>query len=166
MYTGFVCDKRLFEYSTGFGAHVFSGSKNLIEPYFHIDNSLSKKRFYNLIKKLKIFEDLKIIKVRKAKINEISLIHKIEYINKIKNLSKSKGGDAGFGTPFSKNAFEISSLAIGGLIDLSAKVYSGEIKNGFALIRPPGHHALESSGYGFCIFNNVAIALECIKKKI
>ena len=95
MDTGFVYDKRLFEYRTGVGAHVFSDTNDLIEPYFHIDNSLSKERFYNLLKKLKILDDLKIIKVRKAGINEISLVHNIEYINKINIIhfitDKSKG---------------------------------------------------------------------------
>jgi acetoin utilization deacetylase AcuC-like enzyme len=165
MLSGFVCDERLLDYNNGEGAHVFSTNNDLIEPYFHIDNSLSKKRLYNLMKKLKLLDDLRIVKVRTADINEISLIHELKYINKIKYLSETNGGEAGYGTPFSKNAFEISSLGIGGLIDLSEKVFLGEIKNGFALIRPPGHHALENSGYGFCIFNNVAIAAECIKKK-
>jgi len=165
MLSGFVCDERLLDYKTGSGAHVFSVTNDLIEPYFHIDNSLSKKRLFNLIKKLNLLDDLRIIKVRKADTNEISLIHEIEYINKIKSLSEANGGDAGYGTPFSKNAFEIASLGIGGLIDLSEKVFLREIKNGFALIRLPGHHALENTGYGFCIFNNVAIAAECLKKK-
>jgi len=41
---------------------------------------------------------------------------------------------------------------------LTAAVCSGRIRNGFALIRPPGHHALDSKAEGFCILNNVAIA--------
>ena len=166
MLSGFVCDERLLNYKTGAGAHVFSMTNDLIEPYFHIDNSLSKKRLYNLIKKLKLLKDLRIVKVRTADINEILLIHEYEYIKIIKSLSEANGGDAGYGTPFSRNAFEIASLGIGGLIELSEKVFLGEIKNGFALIRPPGHHALENTGYGFCIFNNVAIAAECLKKNI
>lgn len=36
----------------------------------------------------------------------------------------------------------------------------GELKNGFALIRPPGHHAMENDFCGYCYFNNVAIAAE------
>jgi acetoin utilization deacetylase AcuC-like enzyme len=44
------------------------------------------------------------------------------------------------------------------LIDLTLAVIDGQLKNGFALIRPPGHHALPDRAMGFCIFNNVAIA--------
>jgi len=48
--------------------------------------------------------------------------------------------------------------AAGSLVVLCRAVLRGELRNGFALVRPPGHHATPTSAMGFCIFNNVAIA--------
>ena len=44
-------------------------------------------------------------------------------------------------------------------------MYSGELRNGFAIVRPPGHHACESRAMGFCFFNNVAIAAKVLKQR-
>jgi acetoin utilization deacetylase AcuC-like enzyme len=44
------------------------------------------------------------------------------------------------------------------LIALTKAVLSGEVRNGFAFLRPPGHHAIPHQGMGFCIFNNEGIA--------
>ncbi|XP_062517667.1 histone deacetylase 4-like isoform X3 [Corticium candelabrum] len=49
-------------------------------------------------------------------------------------------------------------IAAGCTIDLTLKVASGELRNGFAVVRPPGHHAEPQQAMGFCYFNNVAIA--------
>ena len=49
-------------------------------------------------------------------------------------------------------------LAAGGLCDVMAAVLQGEARNGFALVRPPGHHATSDRAMGFCLYNNVAIA--------
>ncbi|XP_053309819.1 histone deacetylase 5 isoform X3 [Spea bombifrons] len=56
--------------------------------------------------------------------------------------------------------------AVGSLIELTFKVASGELKNGFAVIRPPGHHAEESVAMGFCFFNSVAIAAKLLRQKM
>uniref|UniRef100_A0A8D3EBR2 Histone deacetylase n=1 Tax=Scophthalmus maximus TaxID=52904 RepID=A0A8D3EBR2_SCOMX len=46
------------------------------------------------------------------------------------------------------------------------KVASGELKNGFAVVRPPGHHAEESTPMGFCYFNSVAIAAKLLQQRL
>ncbi|KAE8575444.1 hypothetical protein XENTR_v10003843 [Xenopus tropicalis] len=56
--------------------------------------------------------------------------------------------------------------AVGSLIELVYKVAAGELKNGFAVIRPPGHHAEESVAMGFCFFNSVAIAAKLLRQKM
>ncbi|KAK8746020.1 hypothetical protein OTU49_017225, partial [Cherax quadricarinatus] len=56
------------------------------------------------------------------------------------------------------STYENSLLAAGCTLDLVDAVASGKLQNGFALIRPPGHHAMESEICGFCYINNVALA--------
>ncbi|NXF42249.1 HDAC5 deacetylase, partial [Nyctibius bracteatus] len=56
--------------------------------------------------------------------------------------------------------------AVGCLLELAFRVAAGEVKNGFAVIRPPGHHAEESTAMGFCFFNSVAIAAKLLQQKL
>ena len=51
-------------------------------------------------------------------------------------------------------------LAAGGVVDLTMKVCRGELENGLAVVRPPGHHAECGCAMGFCLFNNVAVAAQ------
>ncbi|KAK8039412.1 hypothetical protein PG993_007823 [Apiospora rasikravindrae] len=55
-------------------------------------------------------------------------------------------------------SFEAALLAAGGAIETCKNVALGKIKNGLAIIRPPGHHAEYNAPMGFCLFNNVPIA--------
>ncbi len=59
-----------------------------------------------------------------------------------------------------QGVFEIASLAAGGAIQAATLGLSEPC---FGLIRPPGHHASAGSAWGFCYFNNMAVALECLK---
>uniref|UniRef100_UPI00398F6820 histone deacetylase 4-like isoform X2 n=1 Tax=Pristiophorus japonicus TaxID=55135 RepID=UPI00398F6820 len=56
-------------------------------------------------------------------------------------------------------------MAVGCVVDLTLKVASGELKNGFAIVRPPGHHAEPSTAMGFCFFNSIAIAAKQLLQK-
>jgi hypothetical protein len=56
-------------------------------------------------------------------------------------------------------------LATGSLLNLCDAVITGRVKNGFALIRPPGHHAEPDAAMGFCIYNNVGVAAKWVLQK-
>ncbi|XP_018305057.1 histone deacetylase 6 isoform X2 [Mycetomoellerius zeteki] len=58
------------------------------------------------------------------------------------------------------STYKLSLLAVGSTINLVESVCKGEIQNGMAIIRPPGHHAMKSEYCGYCFFNNVALAAE------
>uniref|UniRef100_H3AFL1 Histone deacetylase n=1 Tax=Latimeria chalumnae TaxID=7897 RepID=H3AFL1_LATCH len=57
-------------------------------------------------------------------------------------------------------------LAVGSVVELVFKVASRELKNGFAVVRPPGHHAEESTPMGFCYFNSVSIAAKLLQQRL
>jgi histone deacetylase 4/5 len=47
------------------------------------------------------------------------------------------------------------------------QVCNGSVRNGFAIVRPPGHHAESDQALGFCYFNNVAIAVKhCMQRQL
>ena len=60
---------------------------------------------------------------------------------------------------------EAACLASGGLTDLALKVCEGEFENGFAVIRPPGHHCYYDQASGFCLVNNVLVAANVLLQK-
>jgi len=58
--------------------------------------------------------------------------------------------------------FEVAALAAGGAV---AAAELGLIEPAFGLIRPPGHHASPDNFWGFCYFNNMAVALQKLKRE-
>ena len=58
------------------------------------------------------------------------------------------------------NSFDTACLASGTGIGLLKEMEQGNLQAGFALVRPPGHHAERSRAMGFCLFNNVAVAAQ------
>jgi acetoin utilization deacetylase AcuC-like enzyme len=58
--------------------------------------------------------------------------------------------------------FDLALRAAGGTASVATAVWRGEAKRGFALARPPGHHATRQRGGGFCLLNNIALAAEML----
>jgi acetoin utilization deacetylase AcuC-like enzyme len=98
------------------------------------------------------------IPVQPATEEEIARIHAPSYIELVRRVADRGGGHLDPDTYVVPGSYRAALLAAGGLLAVTRAVLDAEVKNGFALVRPPGHHATARQGMGFCIFNNVAIA--------
>lgn len=59
---------------------------------------------------------------------------------------------------------QCARLSCGGVIRACEAVCSGEVRNAFAIVRPPGHHAEPDQHMGFCFYNNVAVATREVQR--
>ncbi|HIP96758.1 MAG TPA: histone deacetylase, partial [Anaerolineae bacterium] len=84
--------------------------------------------------------------------------HTARYIEEVRRVAERGGGHLDLDTYVAPHSYEAALMSAGGLVNLTEAVLDGAVDNGFALVRPPGHHALAGRGMGFCLFNNVAIA--------
>jgi histone deacetylase 6 len=66
---------------------------------------------------------------------------------------------------FNRETFNSAKLAAGGAIETAGHVVEGKVRNAFAIVRPPGHHAEPTCSMGFCHFNNVSVAARAIMKQ-
>jgi len=112
-------------------------------------------------------EECSLVKPRYASLKELELVHNPEYISFVRKLSESGGGilDEETETIASPGSFRTAQLAAGGALKAVEQVMNGNFRNAFVLARPPGHHADSSHAFGFCIFNNVALAAQHLRKR-
>lgn len=95
---------------------------------------------------------------RQAEMDEVCLIHSPSYVEA---LAATRGQEYTYLDPDTQtceDSFDSALLAAGGLCEAVSEVHAGRLKNAFALVRPPGHHAEKSRAMGFCLLNNVAVA--------
>jgi acetoin utilization deacetylase AcuC-like enzyme len=131
---------------------------------FHVENPQRIEAIYSMLEKEISFPYTE-IEPRPADVKEIQMVHSSSYIESIKETSGKERIQLDPDTATSARSYEVALLAAGGLLTAIDLVMEGKIHNGFALVRPPGHHAEASRAMGFCLFNNVAVGAEYLVKK-
>lgn len=101
---------------------------------------------------------------RAALKEEIGFCHSKDYIEFLETTSQRNRYALDGDTVTCRDSFGVGLLAVGGFLKLLDSIAAGEFRNGFALVRPPGHHALRDRAMGFCLFNTVAIAAHYLKR--
>ncbi|XP_054162576.1 histone deacetylase 6-like [Oppia nitens] len=128
------------------------------------------KRFTETLKRFKeldLIDRCLLVNPRKATEDEVLMIHTTDYLSEVKSTQndedlelleeKASRFDAIY---FHPKTYELALYSAGSTIDLLTDIATGKVRNGFALVRPPGHHAMSSEACGYCFFNNVAIGAQ------
>lgn len=160
MATGYLYHELFGWLDRGTRAGLFpSDPRRGVQPFWHYDLSDTRRRMHELVVVSGLIDELVRIRPRPATEEELRRVHDPGYIARIQAESE-EGGDAGDGiSPFGAGTYDIAALAAGGVIEAVEAVWDNRVRNAYALVRPPGHHALPDTGMGFCVFNNVAIAV-------
>jgi acetoin utilization deacetylase AcuC-like enzyme len=102
---------------------------------------------------------------RAASGDEIALVHDPAYVEEVAATEHKARFAFDADTPTCPRSYAIACLAAGGVLVLLDAVMARQIDNGFAIVRPPGHHAERKRAMGFCLFNNVAIGAAYLRRR-
>ena len=149
MTTGIVKDDRYLAHNRGAG-HI-EGPERLEAVHARIERGLLLPYTF--------------IEPRPAAREELEYVHAPEYVDFIARMDGKRYVEIDPDTSMTAGSYEAALLAAGGAILAADKILDGEVRNGFALVRPPGHHAERGRAAGFCLFNNAAIAAEHLLRR-
>jgi len=105
------------------------------------------------------------LQARPATPDELALVHEPEYIKEVAATQALPHFAFDADTPTSPRSYETARLAAGGFLVLLDAIMAGDVENGFALARPPGHHSESGRAMGFCFFNNIAVGAQYLRRR-
>jgi len=140
--TGIVKDQRYLEHVMDLG---------------HPESPERLKVMYQMLEEREMKGLFESVTPRAATREELEMNHTPKYIDLIASTAGKPYYRLDMDTSTCAKSYEAALFAAGGLLELIKAVMEGKLNNGFAMVRPPGHHAERDRAMGFCLFNNVAI---------
>ncbi|MDE0432070.1 MAG: histone deacetylase [Caldilineaceae bacterium] len=145
--------------------HTFDG---------HPENHRRLEHVWALLERDGILDRLTRLPENVATLDPVLAVHGVNYVAQLEDICQDLAARSGGGKPSTDNigaagwldqdtyilgaSYEAALRGVGGLLSLTDAVMIGAAANGFALVRPPGHHARPNSAKGFCLLGNVAVA--------
>ncbi len=108
-------------------------------------------------------ERVRVVSALPADPEELARVHARPMIDALAATRDRPPGQIDGDTYHTPESYAVACLAAGGASDLVRRVMRGEVTRGLAAIRPPGHHAEADRAMGFCLFNNVAVAVRAVQ---
>ncbi len=140
--TGIVKDSRYLEH--------------MMDPG-HPESPERLRAIYQMLEEEEMKGQFEAVKPRAATREELEMIHTPAYIDLIASTAGKPYFRLDGDTSTCAKSYEAALVAAGGFLELIKAIMEGKLNNGFAFVRPPGHHAERDRAMGFCLFNNVAI---------
>lgn len=132
-------------------------------PYDHPEHPGRLEAIWRRFRQEGLVEACRRVPAREATREELARVHTQHHIEGIEATAREDFRQLDPDTYASRHSALAARLAAGGLIDLASEVAAGRLDNGYALLRPPGHHAETDRAMGFCLFNNVAVAARALR---
>jgi acetoin utilization deacetylase AcuC-like enzyme len=124
----------------------------------HPENVARFQYFDQLINKPDKYEVLK-VEPTVAPYEILQQVHPLEYLRALEQAVQKGPGFVDYGDTYvTQESLQAAQKAAGGLLNILTSIDNDVSEHGFALVRPPGHHATATQPMGFCLLNNVAIA--------
>lgn len=167
MTTGFFWDETCFWHGGGNYAGMLPVG-GLVQPLTGgglPESPESKRRLMNLMDVTGLAAQLDLRHAPPATTDDLLRVHPASYLDTFKSASDAGGGELGRRTPFGPGGYEMAAQSAGLSIAALDAVLRGDLTNAYALSRPPGHHCLPDYPNGFCLFANLALAIQSARAK-
>ena len=138
--------------------HDFYGRH--LENLFHLENPKRLAAIRSVLDHRDIRGAWTGVTPHPATFEELSWVHEKSYLDRLAATAGGPLHSFDIDTQASERSFEVVCLAVGGLFGLLDKICAGPVRQGFAFVRPPGHHAKPGQAMGYCLVNNVALGAQ------
>jgi acetoin utilization deacetylase AcuC-like enzyme len=121
--------------------------------------SPNRFQYFNTLTQAPFSDHLKHMDSKAAPTASVTTVHPSSYLEMLEQASARGPSFVDYGDTYVTSAsYQAALEAAGGAMAIVDAIVNAQAGSGFALVRPPGHHATATRAMGFCLLNNIAIA--------